>query len=147
MAVDPESVIDPVPENDPAPVDDLVSVDDPVPVDNPAPFPPVVFKKVSERKCDVTITLDLIKGRGGRTWKTTDPQKKVIDKFRFDKSSRNGHIKFRGTSSGRNRFHIENGRIISSWNESFSGFLTAVGNIMWSNGYTSEFYGGDMCPC
>ena len=159
VAVDPESVVDSVPENDPAPVDDPVPVDDQVPevgpvpednpviVDDPTPVPPVVFKPASERKCDETITLDLIKGRDGKSWKTTDPKKKIIDKFRFNASSRNGHIRFRGTTTGRKKFHIKNGRIISSWNKSFSGFLTAEGNIMWSNGYTSEFNAGNMCPC
>ena len=73
VAVDAESVVDSVSENDPVPEVNPVPEDNPVSVDDPAPVPPVVFKPASERKCDVTITLDLIKGRDGKSWKTTDP--------------------------------------------------------------------------
>lgn len=94
---------------------DPIKEEDPV---DPKPFvvePP--FKSGSNRICDVAITMDAIKGKEGISWKTNDPQKKVIDSFKFSSFSRRGQIKFRGTRTGRNRFHIEDGKIISSLDE------------------------------
>jgi len=107
----------------------------------------IVAVPVSVKKCHAAITLDALKGREGSTWKSTDSSKKVIERFRFNSKTENGEIKFLGSVTGRNKFHLENGQLVNSTDKSKSGFLTSEGNIKWSYNYTSSLEGANICPC
>jgi len=148
------------PQNPKAPIKIVSQVLEPQ-VNTPEPKePPVVEVKPviettevptvtnPENKCTDPITFDKIEGKRGRTWKTGDSQRKVVDKLRFRKRMLRIHTLSREIITGEAKYFIEGGYLIflNKKRERVFAFVTVDGNLQWSNGRTSEILGAELCP-
>ena len=101
---------------------------------------------------DCVLTLDKLKGKKGRSWRTDDKAKVTIETIAFAPFVRQGVLMFRGTESGNKKFSLatqgNKQRLVTTSNRRSYPYAILIpgGNLQWSNGITSQIYGANLCP-